>query len=428
MTLFQGGFAPVFPLLRPLLIGVAVLFAWVSVACAQVGSDRYSSIVIEASSGTVLSEVNADEPRYPASLTKLMTLYMTFEALRDRRITLHDPIPVSVYAASMSPSKLGLGPGSYLTVEQAILGLITKSANDAAAAMGEFLGGDEDRFAQMMTLRARALGMNRTVFRNASGLPDFDQVTTARDLAILARRLVTDFAGYYGYFDTPSFVFRGRTILNHDRMLQTYPGADGMKTGWIEASGHNLVTSAVHSNVRLIGVVLGAGSSAERDWHMSALLDQSFARLDVPPEGRNTIQVAAARAPRFFPAAQAAPIAQAARHIRSSPVVLRTRAATRLAEPKSKSQSRGGARAGYGIQVGTFASGKAARGAVSHARKVTENGKSRLEQTSVAGRSAWRAQVGGLTASEAESACAALARKRTACFVVRPASGQFASR
>ncbi len=170
----------------------------------------------------------------------------------------------------MEPTKLGLVPGTQLTVEEAILGLVTKSANDAAAALGELLGGSEDRFAQMMTLRARALGMSRTTFTNASGLPDPDQWTTARDLAILARHLVSDFPGYYRYFSTPQLHLRHRQVIfNHDRMLQSYPGADGMKTGYTEASGHNLVTSAVRSGVRLIGVVLGAASNPERDVHMA---------------------------------------------------------------------------------------------------------------------------------------------------------------
>ena len=158
-------------------LAAAGLVSWVlaslvftTPAHAQIGSARYSSIVVDATSGDVLEEVNADELRHPASLTKMMTLYLTFEALRDRRITLDEAVPVSAHAASMEPSKLGLVPGSRLTVEQAILGLVTKSANDAASALGELLGGSEDRFAQMMTLRARALGMSRTTFTNASGL------------------------------------------------------------------------------------------------------------------------------------------------------------------------------------------------------------------------------------------------------------------
>ncbi len=251
-------------------------------AAAQVGSDRYSSIVLDAASGSILSAVNADEYRFPASLTKMMTIYMLFEALRDRRMSLNDAVPVSAWAASMSPTKLGLLPGTYITVEQALLGLVTKSANDAAAALGEMMGGDEERFAQMMTLRARALGMSRTTFRNASGLPDWSQVTTARDMAILGRRLIQDFPGFYHYFSTPSFQFHGRTIYNHQRLLQSYPGADGLKTGYIEASGYNVVTSALRGDARLLAVVMGAASGGERDLHTASLLDQGFDRMGVP--------------------------------------------------------------------------------------------------------------------------------------------------
>ncbi len=183
-----------------------------------------------------------------------------------------------------------------LTVEQALLGLVTKSANDAAAALGELLGGDEDRFAEMMTLRAHALGMSRTTFRNASGLPDWGQMTTARDLAVLARHLIQDFPNYYYVFSTPSFQFHGRTILNHQHMLQTYPGADGLKTGYIEASGYNVVTSALRSNIRLIGVVMGASNGWERDQHMASLLDQGFQRVGVPP-----VEMVARREPERLP-------------------------------------------------------------------------------------------------------------------------------
>lgn len=283
---------------------VAICLAFAPIARAQIGSYRYSSLVMDASTGQVLSSINADEPRYPASLTKLMTLYLTFEALRDRRLSPDSLVPVSAHAASMIPTKLGLLPGSQLTVEQAILALITLSANDAAAALGELLGGDEDRFANLMTLRARSLGMEHTTFRNASGLPDPEQVTTARDMAILARHLIDDFPAYYGLFGAPFFLFHGRTIINHDRMLQTYPGADGLKTGYTIASGHNLVTSAIRGGVRLIGVVLGAASNGERDLHMAALLDQGYEREDVPLTPRET-QVAA-RLPGLIGAAQAA--------------------------------------------------------------------------------------------------------------------------
>ena len=202
-----------------------LLAAWPP-ARAQIGSDRYSSIVVDAASGTVLEAVNPDAPRHPASLAKLMTLYMAFEALRDRRISLDQLVPVSAHAASMEPTEARPAcPASRLTVEQAILGLVTKSANDAAAALGELLGGSEDRFAQMMTLRARALGMAHTTFTNASGLPDPDQWTTARDLAMLARHLLTDFPVDYRYFSTPSFVFQRLRDLQPRRHAAVVPRA-----------------------------------------------------------------------------------------------------------------------------------------------------------------------------------------------------------
>ena len=263
--------------------GLCVLSSGLSrPAKAQVGSARYSSVVIDNGTGRVMEAVNADDLRYPASLTKLMTLYMAFEALRENRITLGQTVPVTMHAASMEPSKLGLLPGTYFTVSDAILAIVTKSANDAACALGELIGGDEDRFAQMMTLRARALGMTLSTFRNASGLPDPQQTTTARDLAVLAHHLIQDFPNYYHYFSEPVFYFHGRPIPNHDHMLQAYDGADGLKTGYTQAAGHNLVTSAMRGGVRLIGVVMGARTNTERDLHMATLLDDGFEQSGVP--------------------------------------------------------------------------------------------------------------------------------------------------
>jgi D-alanyl-D-alanine carboxypeptidase len=393
-----------------LLAGLAfVAVSLPGAAHAQIGSDRYSSIVIDAASGNVLEAANPDAPRHPASLTKLMTLYLVFEALRDRRITLDEPVPVSPHAASMEPSKLGLVPSSRLTVEQGILGLVTKSANDAAAALGELLGGSEDRFAEMMTLRARALGMSHTTFTNASGLPDPDQWTTARDLAVLGRHMVSDFPAYYRYFSTPQFTYGRRVIFNHDNMLRSYPGVDGMKTGWTEASGHNLVTSAVHSNVRLIGVVLGAGSNGERDIHMAALLDQGFDRMDVPPERGGTL--VARGAPSL-----AAPSLMASAH-----------AATITPDRQSAARARALA-AAWGIQVGSYASEKAAREAAFAARRAADGGEAHTESASQRGKTTWRAQVTGLSAGAAQEACSALARHRAPCIVLRPDPRQLASR
>ncbi len=399
-----------FAVLCAVFLAVGAWLASPGAARAQIGSARYSSTVIDAGSGSILEAVNAEEPRHPASLTKLMTLYMLFEALRDRRLALDQVVPVSFHAASQPPSKLGITPAMRLTVEEAVLGLVTKSANDAASALGELLGGDEDRFAQMMTLRARALGMSRTTFRNASGLPDPDMWTTAHDLAILARHILTDFPSYYGYFSTPSFAFHGRTIFNHDRMLQTYPGADGMKTGYTEASGHNLVTSAERGGVRLVGVVLGAASNPERDYHMASLLDQSFEQLDVPVSARPPM-VASRRLPSLIATAQAATLTVAA-------------ASRPTARPAVRTSQMG---AQWAIQVGTFGTERAARAAAMMAQHAAD-GDARVEQVSLRGRPAWRAQLTGLSAAEAQSACGGRPRSRSACFVVRPASGQIASR
>ena len=378
---------------------VACLAAVPRQAHAQVGSSRYSSIVVEAGSGQLLESANPDAPRHPASLTKLMTLYMAFEALRDRRITLDQYVPISSHAASMSPTKLGLMPGTRITVDQAILGLVTKSANDAAAALGEMLGGSEDRFAQMMTLRARALGMTHTTFMNASGLPDPDQWTTARDMAILARRLISGFPGYYKYFSTPSFVWQRRVIANHDNLLRSYPGADGMKTGYTQASGYNLVSSAVRGGVRLVGVVLGASGAGERDAHMISLLDQGYGQLDLPTErgvGRGSNH-------GLIGTAQAAPIERHATRARAAEVT-------------------------WGIQAGTHPTEKAARAAALAARRIVEDGVAKTEPVTVNHKTVWRAQVMGLGQADARSACAALAKRKTPCAVLRIDPRQVASR
>jgi D-alanyl-D-alanine carboxypeptidase len=300
-----------------LIFGAALVALPWRGAEAQIGSARYSAIVIEARTGSVLIDAGADEPRFPASLTKMMTLYMVFEALRDGRTQLGSRIVMSEEAASRPPSKLGIPPGGGLTVEQAILALVTKSANDVAAAVGEHLAGSEERFAQMMTMRARSLGMTQTRFRNASGLPDWEQVTTARDMATLGRRLFTDFPNRYHYFGTVHFAWGRAQIRNHNRMLGDYDGADGIKTGFINASGFNIVTSAQRDGVRLVGATFGGSSWVERDRHMGALLDQGFSRMGVAPRAPSSVMAAAAPAPRRnAPAAR--PVAQ--RNTRSAQV------------------------------------------------------------------------------------------------------------
>ncbi len=315
---------------------------------------QLSTFVMDANSGAVLQQANPDLQRYPASLTKLMTLYLAFDALRQNHISLDQAVPVSSHAASMEPSKLDLVPGSYLTVEQAILGLVTKSANDAACALGELLAqGDEQQFAQMMTQKARSLGMSNTTFRNASGLPDQEQVSTARDFATLTRHLIQDFPEQYHYFAVPAFVFHGREVMNHDPMLQIYPGADGLKTGYTVDAGHNLVTSAVRGNVRLIGVVLGASSNPQRSAVMTALLDQGFQQEGVPVMARPMLR---SRRPALMLASdtmseeQAMPVRRRLVRMRGGRLVVRLVAA-RATAPVEMGSWRGVHARGHGPRV-----------------------------------------------------------------------------
>ena len=247
------------------------------------GVDKYAAIVVDADSGRVLYERFADKPLYPASLTKMMTLYLTFEALETGRITKNQRIWVSSHAASMSPSKLGLQPDTNIRVEDAILALVTKSANDCAVALAEAQGGTESRFARLMTAKAAELGMEHTTFKNASGLHDRGQFSSARDMAILSRALIVNYPQYYRYFSTKSFNYGGATYSNHNKLLYSYAGMDGIKTGYVEPSGFNLAASAVRDGKRLIGVVFGGRSATSRNQHMVSLLNDGFSRLSDAP-------------------------------------------------------------------------------------------------------------------------------------------------
>jgi D-alanyl-D-alanine carboxypeptidase len=233
---------------------------------------KYAGIVVDANTGKVLYGEDPDGLRYPASLTKMMTLYLTFEALEAGRISLDSKVPVSAKAAAEPPSKLGVRAGGSVTVEQAIKALVTRSANDIATALGEYLGGSEGRFAQLMNNKARALGMTRTTYRNAHGLPNTAQMTTARDQARLGMALRQHFPQYYGYFSTRSFQFGKQTIGNHNRLLGNVEGVDGIKTGYTRAAGSNLATSVKVDGRLIVAVVLGGRSSAARDAQMRKLV------------------------------------------------------------------------------------------------------------------------------------------------------------
>jgi D-alanyl-D-alanine carboxypeptidase len=272
--------------LRITLFGLSIIMGLVAVASdpADARSRRkrvrssyhpaYAAIVVDANSGKVMHAANADALRHPASLTKIMTLYLLFERLDAGGIKLDSPLRVSEHAAGQAPTKLGLKAGSTISVEDAIKGMVTRSANDAAVVVAENLGGSERGFGKLMTLKAQALGMTRTVYNNASGLPDDDQVTTARDQSILARAIQERFPRYYKYFSIRSFQYRGHSIANHNHLLGRVEGVDGIKTGYTRASGFNLVTSLHRDHRYVVAVVLGGSSAGSRDAKMRALLDQ----------------------------------------------------------------------------------------------------------------------------------------------------------
>ena len=273
--------------LAPALLAAPLLAPLVAApAAAQIGSDRYASFVMDGRTGQALGGASMDEPRYPASLTKMMTLYMLFDAMREGRITMASRIYISEEANSRQPSKLGVPPGMTIPVDVAIYALTMKSANDVAVAVGETLGGTEERFAQMMTMRARQIGMTNTTFRNASGLPDYDQTTTARDMATLGRRLFLDHPEHWHYFGNSTIRAGNYAFRSHNRMIGEYEGVDGVKTGYINASGFNNVVSAQRQGQRVFVSVFGGASWVERDRHAAMLLDDGFSRLGVAPAAR----------------------------------------------------------------------------------------------------------------------------------------------
>ncbi len=267
-----------------LVILTAVFIGGVSPAVAN---SKYASLVIDANTGATIRARNADSPRYPASLTKIMTLYVLFGEIKAGRIKKSDRIRISPHAAAQPPSRLGLKAGDTITVDNAIRALVTKSANDVAAAVGEHVEDTEWKFAKRMTATAQSLGMNKTTFRNASGLPHKNQKTTARDMSKLGLAMMTDFPELYKMFRLTNFTWRGNTYRNHNRLLGKYKGTEGIKTGYIRASGYNLVASVRRGEKLAVGVVMGGKSGSSRDAHMRQILSESFpklsARRSLPP-------------------------------------------------------------------------------------------------------------------------------------------------
>ena len=297
-------------ILSILILSMMFMTACTSNAKSEKPNPKYASLVMDATTGTIISQRYANKKLHPASLTKMMTLLMVFEAIDRGDLKKTDRVYISKYAASMVPSKFYLKPGEYIKVEDAIYALVTKSANDVAVGLAEKVGKTESRFANLMTSRARSIGMKSTRFKNASGLHNKYQVTTARDMAILARYILQRYPHYYRYFSTRNFNYNGKSYRNHNRLLETYRGMDGFKTGYISAAGFNLVASARQNNRRLIGVVFGGRSSKTRNAHMVEILDAGFrkarnirtARIVKPPIPKSKPGIRLATAAQTKPA------------------------------------------------------------------------------------------------------------------------------
>ena len=398
-----------------LLAGLALFFAGAGPAAAA----RSAAIIMDAATGAVLYEDDADGSRYPASLTKVMTLYMLFEALDAKRVTLDSKFAVTARAANQDPTKLGLKEGETIAVRDVILGLITKSANDAAVVAAEGLGGSEPQFALQMTEKARRLGMANTTFRNASGLPDPQQKSTARDLALLARAMIKNYPHHYHFFQTQSFSYKGITHANHNRLNNWYDGADGLKTGYIRASGFNLVTSAKRDNRRLIGVVMGGISPGSRDQEMARLLDASFMRTDNETIIRHASAPGAKADAKQVRIADAKPTraARGAKVARTEPARAEAPRAAAAAAPST------GGSSGWGIQVGAFSQTDAARKATEQATKLAPtylaDATVEVAPHSTKKGPMFRARLTGISESDARKACKAL-RKKMECVPLGP--------
>jgi len=449
-TTFRGA---VFSLIAALLIIVGVS----SPAMAQhnAGSDsKYAAIVVDAKSGEVLFSRHADSPRYPASITKVMTLYLTFEALSEGKTRLSDRVVISRHAASRSPVKLGIPAGGSISVEDAIQAIAIHSANDIATAMGEHLAGTESRFAALMTLRAQELGMTQTRYVNASGLPDSRQLSSARDIALLSRAIMRDYPQYYAYLSQKQFSYEGRTMRNHNGLLLRMAGVDGLKTGFTNASGYNLSASATRDGTRLIAVVLGGRSNRTRDDEVARLLETGFDVVRRREAGENIVVAQSIfEQPRIaspsyqYASAHSGPIGgmtslgladipigqgdgrPAGYVVAMKPIANPDGELVRVSteqqdidgdRPAAKSKKK--AKGEYGVQVGAFKKKSLAQTQLKLMNKRFAKHFANADEF-IAGKvnGFFRAQFKGFTADAAQAACSALKAKRVPCVVISPA-------
>jgi len=395
--------------LRSLKTALLTLVTLVVLLLPQDAEARYAAIVVDVETGEVLHQTNADTRNHPASLTKMMTLYMLFEALENGRVKPDQQLKVSRRAAGMPNSKLGLKRGTTIDVNDAILALVTKSANDVAVVIAESLAETESEFAQMMTKKAKALGMSRTSFRNASGLYNRRQLSTARDMATLAQALIRDFPGRYKTFSSLTFTYNGRIFRNHNKLLRTYQGADGLKTGYIRAAGYNLAASARRDGHRLVAVLFGGKSAKRRDRQVARLLDRSFSKLTDPIYLPNGGMVKQDILP---PGVKPLQLAEAAELKRKEAV----------AEARTFDEQRI-----WGVQVGAYYSYAPAKQAAESAavRLPDLLSEANVAITNVKGQNGkiYRARLLGMSQNLARNACRQLKALKTDCLVVKDRTG-----
>ena len=456
---------PIFALIRRGLLSLMLVVALVATpSTAPLSAQentKYAAIVVDAESGEVLFARHADSRRYPASLTKIMTLYLTFEALTEGKVKLDDVLTISPRAASQPPSKLGLAAGQTITLDNAMKATAVRSANDMAMAIAEHVGGSQDRFAAQMTLKARELGMTQTRYVNPNGLPDARQITSARDLAILARAVMRDYPQYYRYFGLHDWAYEGREYRNTNGLLRTEPGYDGMKTGYTNASGYNLAASAVRDGKRLITIVLGGRTTASRNAHVAELMSTGFEVERLRRSGQ-TIQIAQT----YFEqkgfgigSDNSGPVEYAAvagedddgstavtyaslpatppqpTRVTPAPSEERTVAALlRAGGPSDVTAALNGAPARpaparetvretagrWAVQVGAFRDETVARDWLTEVNRRFRSQFAAAERTVQNAEGWYRSRFTGMSEQAAQAACAALAERRVTCMVVRP--------
>lgn len=424
--------------MKRLLMALSAAVLLLSAPVASFAGSAY--FIMDAKTGKVLASSNADDLNHPASLTKMMTLYLTFEAIHRGKLSWNSRIPVSRAAAAKPPTKLGLKPGSTVTVREAVDGMIIKSANDAAAAMAEALGGSESGFARLMTQKAREIGMRRTVFVNASGLPNMQQVTTARDMSTLAVALINNYPQEYRLFSQASFSYRGHRVRGHNNLMYRYEGMDGIKTGYTNASGFNLVSAVRQGNRRVIGVVMGGATARGRDALMASLLDRYIPKATPVSASRLVASVSGGKAARQVEVASAsndvavdvdAQTTATTTSKRAEAVPMAFAAASNVTVPMDRPaamdeilvSNKPAAGGGWQVQIAATPTAQAAKDLLSEAKSragnALANASPYTEAVGKGGNTVYRARfIGFASRDDASSACSALKRKDFDCMLL----------